>query len=81
MEESAALQECSGKLYRGESYRPRQPEQTVLYQVVAALLFVGGVMNVLWIARISVLILLEKGVNTNRLVSRVSGALLRSRDS
>ena len=35
MEESAALQECSGKLYRGESYRARQPEQTVLYQVVA----------------------------------------------
>ena len=35
MGESAAVRECSNKLYRGEPYRLRQPEQTVLYQVVA----------------------------------------------
>jgi predicted metal-binding membrane protein len=41
-----------------------------------ALLFVGGVMNVLWIAGIAVLVLVEKTVPTGRLVPRVSGALL-----
>ncbi|HET9218484.1 MAG TPA: DUF2182 domain-containing protein [Terriglobia bacterium] len=38
-----------------------------------ALLFVGGVMNILWIALLSVLVLLEKGVNASRLISRLSG--------
>ena len=38
-----------------------------------ALLFVGGVMNVLWIAAISVFILLEKLVPSPRLLSRVAG--------
>jgi predicted metal-binding membrane protein len=40
------------------------------------LLFVGGIMNVLWIAGIAILILLEKTLLTGRLVSRVSGALI-----
>lgn len=41
-----------------------------------ALLFVGGVMNVLWIAGIAILVLLEKTVPTGRLIPRVSGALM-----
>jgi predicted metal-binding membrane protein len=41
-----------------------------------AILFVGGVMNVLWIAGIAVLILLEKTVPTGRLIPRLSGALI-----
>ncbi|MER9136530.1 DUF2182 domain-containing protein [Mesorhizobium sp. M0830] len=39
-----------------------------------ALLFVGGVMNVLWIAGIAILVLLEKTVPTGQLIPRVSGA-------
>ncbi|MCF6124971.1 DUF2182 domain-containing protein [Mesorhizobium sp. M7A.F.Ca.CA.001.07.2.1] len=41
-----------------------------------ALLFVGGVMNVLWIAGIAILVLLEKTVPTGQLIPRVSGALM-----
>ncbi|MFD1988002.1 DUF2182 domain-containing protein [Mesorhizobium newzealandense] len=41
-----------------------------------ALLFVGGVMNVLWIAGIAILVLLEKRVPTGQLVPRISGALM-----
>ena len=41
-----------------------------------ALLFVGGVMNVLWIAGIAVLVLLEKTVPTGRLIPLVSGGLM-----
>jgi predicted metal-binding membrane protein len=44
--------------------------------VLMALLFVGGVMNVLWIAAIMVFVLIEKVVPTGRLISRVSGAVL-----
>ena len=40
------------------------------------LLFVGGVMNVLWIAGLSVLVLLEKIVPTGRLLPRIAGMLL-----
>ncbi|UVK44715.1 DUF2182 domain-containing protein [Mesorhizobium sp. AR07] len=40
------------------------------------LLFVGGVMNVLWIAGIAILILLEKTVPTGQLIPRISGALM-----
>jgi predicted metal-binding membrane protein len=40
------------------------------------LLFVGGIMNVLWIAGIALLVLLEKIVPTARLVPRISGALI-----
>ncbi|HXF89292.1 MAG TPA: DUF2182 domain-containing protein [Xanthobacteraceae bacterium] len=39
-----------------------------------ALLFVGGVMNVLWIAAIAVFVLIEKVVPAGRLISRVAGA-------
>lgn len=42
--------------------------------VLMALLFVGGVMNVLWIAGLAILILAEKVVPTGRLISRVAGA-------
>ena len=44
--------------------------------VLMALLFVGGVMNVLWIAGLAVLVLLEKVVPTGRLVPRLAGAAL-----
>ncbi len=39
-----------------------------------ALLFVGGVMNVLWIAALTILVLAEKIIPAGRLVSRVAGA-------
>jgi predicted metal-binding membrane protein len=39
-----------------------------------ALLFVGGVMNVLWIAGLTVFVLLEKVIPAGRLVSRTAGA-------
>src|ERR1700730_5516452 len=42
--------------------------------VVMALLFVGGVMNVLWIATISAFVLIEKIVPVGRLISRIAGA-------
>jgi predicted metal-binding membrane protein len=38
-----------------------------------ALLFVGGIMNVLWIAAISAFALIEKIVPAGRLISRVAG--------
>ncbi|PZM17167.1 DUF2182 domain-containing protein [Rhizobium tubonense] len=41
-----------------------------------ALLFVGGIMNVLWIAGLTILVLLEKIVPTGRLIPRISGALI-----
>jgi predicted metal-binding membrane protein len=41
--------------------------------VLMALLFVGGVMNVLWIAAISAFVLIEKVVPAGRLISRVAG--------
>ncbi len=43
--------------------------------VLMALLFVGGVMNVLWIAAISVFVLAEKVVPAGRVISRISGAI------
>jgi predicted metal-binding membrane protein len=39
-----------------------------------ALLFVGGVMNVLWIAALTILVLAEKVVPAGRLISRTAGA-------
>ena len=39
-----------------------------------ALLFVGGVMNVLWIATLAILVLAEKVIPAGRLISRISGA-------
>lgn len=41
--------------------------------MLMALLFVGGVMNVLWIAVIAILVLLEKLLPAGRLITRVSG--------
>jgi predicted metal-binding membrane protein len=41
-----------------------------------ALLFVGGVMNLLWIAGLTVFVLLEKVVPAGRLVPRVAGTAL-----
>jgi predicted metal-binding membrane protein len=42
--------------------------------VLMALLFVGGVMNVLWIAAIAVFVPIEKVVPAGRLISRLAGA-------
>jgi len=41
--------------------------------VLMALLFVGGVMNLLWIAALTVLVLSEKLVPSGRLISRIAG--------
>jgi predicted metal-binding membrane protein len=41
-----------------------------------ALLFVGGIMNLLWIAGLTILVLLEKIVPAGRLIPRISGALI-----
>ena len=41
-----------------------------------ALLFVVGIMNGLWIAGLTILILLEKVVPTGRVISRISGAVI-----
>jgi predicted metal-binding membrane protein len=40
------------------------------------LLFVGGIMNVLWIASLTILVFVEKIVPTRRLIPRISGALI-----
>ena len=40
------------------------------------LLFVGGIMNVLWIAAIAIFVLAEKVIPTRRVLSRVAGSLL-----
>src|SRR3984893_1765763 len=42
--------------------------------VLMSLLFVGGVMNVLWITTISAFVLIEKIVPVGRLISRIAGA-------
>lgn len=44
--------------------------------VLMTLLFVGGIMNVLWIAGLTILILLEKVVPVGRLIPRVAGAVI-----
>ena len=41
-----------------------------------ALLFVAGVMNLLWVATISIFVLIEKVVPRGELVGRISGAAL-----
>jgi predicted metal-binding membrane protein len=40
------------------------------------LLFVGGIMNVLWIAAIAIFVLAEKVFFPGRLLSRIAGTLL-----
>src|SRR4029077_12340218 len=42
--------------------------------VLMALLFVGGVMNVLWIAAITIFVLAEKVIPAGRGISRLAGA-------
>jgi predicted metal-binding membrane protein len=44
--------------------------------VLMALLFVGGVMNLLWIAGLTIFVLLEKIIPTGRLVPRLAGATM-----
>ena len=44
--------------------------------VLMALLFVGGVMNLLWIAGLTIFILLEKIIPAGRLVPRLAGAAM-----
>jgi predicted metal-binding membrane protein len=44
--------------------------------MLMALLFVGGVMNVLWIAGLAVLVLVEKATPVGRTIARVAGAVL-----
>jgi predicted metal-binding membrane protein len=44
-----------------------------------ALLFVGGVMNVLWIAAITIFVLAEKVVPAGRAISRIAGSGFFSR--
>lgn len=44
--------------------------------VLMTLLFVGGIMNVLWIAGLTILILVEKIVPMGRLTPRVAGAVI-----
>ena len=42
--------------------------------VLMAILFVGGVMNVLWILAVTIFVLVEKMVPVGRVISRVTGA-------
>ena len=42
--------------------------------MLMALLFVGGVMNVLWIAAITIFVLAEKVIPAGRVISRIAGA-------
>ena len=44
--------------------------------VLMALLFVGGIMNVLWIAGLTILIVVEKVAPTGSLIPRLAGALM-----
>jgi predicted metal-binding membrane protein len=44
--------------------------------VLMALLFVGGVMNVLWIAAITILVLAEKLIPAGHTISRTAGTAL-----
>jgi len=44
--------------------------------VLMALLFVGGVMNLLWIAGLALFVLLEKVLPRGDLLGRTSGVLL-----
>jgi predicted metal-binding membrane protein len=44
--------------------------------VLMTLLFVGGVMNTLWIAGLTILVLLEKTVPAGRLIPRISGVAM-----
>jgi predicted metal-binding membrane protein len=84
----ACLRQCQGPLlfiHRHGGFRPKALGSLALgarhgcYCVgccwaLMAILFVGGAMNVLWIAAITIIVLLEKAVPGGRLISRISGA-------
>ena len=84
----ACLRQCQGPLLfiqRHGGFRPGALGSLALggrhggycigcCSVLMAILFVGGVMNVLWIAAVTILVLLEKTVPGGRVTSRVSGA-------
>ena len=44
--------------------------------MLMALLFVAGVMNLLWVAAISVFVLLEKATRQGAIIARIAGAAL-----
>ena len=44
--------------------------------ILMALLFVGGVMNLLWVAAITIFVLLEKAAPYGQLVGRACGVCL-----
>jgi predicted metal-binding membrane protein len=44
--------------------------------MLMALLFVGGIMNLAWIAGIALLVLIEKTLPWGKRISRVTGAVL-----
>ena len=44
--------------------------------LLMALLFVGGVMNLIWVAVIAIFVLLEKVVPKGEIIGRVGGVLL-----
>jgi predicted metal-binding membrane protein len=44
--------------------------------ILMALLFVGGVMNLLWVAAITIFVLIEKAAPYGQRVGRVCGACL-----
>jgi predicted metal-binding membrane protein len=44
--------------------------------MLMALLFVGGIMNIAWIAGIALIVLIEKTLPWGNRVNRVTGALL-----
>ncbi len=46
------------------------------YNPLSALLFVAGVMNLLWVASIAAFVLIEKLVPRGELVGRVAGGVL-----
>ena len=84
----ACLRQCQGPvqfIQRHGGFRPDALGSLVLgvrhggycigcCSVLMAILFVGGVMNVLWIAAVMLLVLLEKTVPGGRVISRLSGA-------
>jgi predicted metal-binding membrane protein len=44
--------------------------------MLMALLFVGGIMNLAWVAGIALLVLVEKALPWGRRISQVTGAVL-----
>jgi predicted metal-binding membrane protein len=84
----ACLRQCQGPLQfiqRHGGFRPEPLGSLALGArhgaycvgccwVLMAVLFVGGVMNVLWIAAVTIFVLVEKVIPVGRVVSRITGA-------